>query len=175
LSATGSPKLYIIGDSITAGLGGKMETWPQLLAKSRPVEVVDLARMGATTASALQQADALPKDGGLVLLEIGGNDLLGTTSAADFERDLDRLLNQVCVPDRMVLMFELPLPPFYNEFGRAQRRLASNHGVILIPKRFLASVLTGPGATLDSIHLDRFGHEKMADVVWSVIRPAYKE
>jgi acyl-CoA thioesterase-1 len=175
LAASGSPTLYIIGDSVTAGMGGEEQTWPRLLAGSRSVEVMDLSKVGATTASALRQADGLPPEGGLVLLEIGGNDLLGSTSAADFERDLDRLLDRVCAPERAVLMFELPLPPFCNEYGRAQRRLASRYKIVLIPKRVFADVLTGDGATLDSIHLDRQGHDRMAEIVWGLIAPAYRE
>jgi acyl-CoA thioesterase-1 len=175
VAASGRPTLYIIGDSVTAGMGGEKETWPRLLADHHSVEVVDLAKVGATAASALRQAEGLPSEGGLILLEIGGNDLLGSTSAADYERDLDNLLERVCIPGRAVLMFELPLSPFCNEYGRAQRQLASRYGVVLIPRRVFASVLTGEGATLDSVHLDRRGHERMAEVVWSVIEPAYRE
>jgi acyl-CoA thioesterase-1 len=171
--AEGHPTFYIIGDSVSAGMGGEKETWPRILARTRPVEVVDLAQAGATAASALRQAESLPQEGGLVLLEIGGNDVLGSTSAAKFERDLGRLLDRVCLPGRAVLMFELPLPPFCNEYGRSQRRLAAEHGVTLVPKRVFASVLTGDEATLDSIHLDRAGHERMAEVVWSLIQPAF--
>jgi len=174
LHADGAPKLFIIGDSVTAGMGGEKETWPRMLASSRPVEVADLSMAGATVASAMRQADGLPQEGGLVLLEIGGNDLLGSTSAVDFERGLERLLERVCVPGRNVLMFELPLPPFCNEYVRIQRQLASKHGVMLVPKRVFAAVLTAAGATLDSVHLDQFGHERMADVVWNLIRLAYQ-
>ena len=175
LAANGHQTLYIIGDSVTAGMGGEKQTWPRLLADSHPVQVVDFSKMGATTASALRQAEGLPPEGGLILLEIGGNDLLGSTTAEDFERDLDRLLERVCGRGRVVLMFELPLPPFCNEYGRAQRQLASRYGVVLIPKRVFVGVLTGEGATLDSVHLDRQGHERMAEVVWGVIGPAYRE
>ena len=170
-----NPRFYVIGDSVSAGMGGEKETWPRLLASTRPVQVVDLSRMGATASSALRQAEGLRRDGGLVLVEIGGNDVLGSTSAAKFEDDLGRLLARVRAPGRTVLMFELPLPPFGNEFGLAQRRLASQYGVILIPNRIFAAVLTGDGATLDSVHLAREGHERMAEVVWELIRPAYAE
>ncbi len=54
--------------------------------------------MGATTASALKQTDKLSEAVGLLLLEIGGNDLLGSTSTNKFESDLDALLKRVCVP-----------------------------------------------------------------------------
>src|SRR5207237_668530 len=49
VAASGHPTLYVIGDSVAAGLGeGEKNTWPRLLARSHPVEVVDLSRAGAT-------------------------------------------------------------------------------------------------------------------------------
>jgi acyl-CoA thioesterase-1 len=165
-----------MGDSLAAGGGGgREETWPRLLARTRGVEVVDLSEVGATVATALGRVDRLPPGGGVILVEIGGNDLLGPTSATDFDRDLGELLDRVCRPGRVVLMLELPLPPFCNGFGLAQRRQAAAHGVGLVPKRVLMGVLTGEGATTDGIHLSAAGHERMAEAVWAAVRSAYGE
>src|SRR5262249_11510026 len=71
------PTLYIVADSVTAGLSESDDTWPRILVRERQIEVQDFSRPGATAASALNQAQKLPAEGGLVLLEIGGNDLLG--------------------------------------------------------------------------------------------------
>jgi acyl-CoA thioesterase-1 len=46
--------------------------------------------------------------------------------------------------------------------------------VALIPKRVLLAVLRRDGATLDSVHLSQAGHERMAEVVWDVVRPAFE-
>lgn len=170
----GRPTLYVIGDSVTAGLSDpRKDTWPTLLASEHHIEVVDLSQMGATASSALKQADGLPTEGGLLLLEIGGNDLLGSTSADKFRQDFGALLSRVSTPGRTVLMFELPLPPLSNDFGRAQRSLAKRHNVLLIPKRFFIEILSADGATLDSIHLSPRGHAQMAALIWSLIQPAY--
>ncbi len=153
----------------------EQDCWPELLAAQRAIEVHSLAQMGATCSSAAIQADKLPADGGLLLLEIGGNDLLGSTTAEKFSRDLDQLLTKVCSLNRTVLMFELPLPPLCNDYGRIQRALAAKHSVTLIPKRIFIAVLARNGATVDSIHLAPDGHQSMADTVWNLIRPAYAQ
>jgi acyl-CoA thioesterase-1 len=70
-------------------------------------------------------------------------------------------------------MLELPLPPFYNEFGRAQRRVARRHGVLLVPRRVMLGVLLHGGSTVDSIHLSPSGHARMAEAIWGIIRGAY--
>jgi acyl-CoA thioesterase-1 len=173
ITATGQPRLYIVGDSIAAGVSDREDTWPRILASKHVIDVADFSHVGADVTSAMRQADRLPADGGLVLLEIGGNDLLGTTSTAEYENGLDRLLARVRAPDRTVVMFELPLPPFCNGYGLAQRRLAAKYGVPLIPKRILIAVLTGDAATLDSIHLTPAGHERLADAVWAIIGPLF--
>jgi acyl-CoA thioesterase-1 len=176
LPPAGRPTLYLFADSVSAGMGeSRRETWPELLARSHGVEVQNHSQMGATVRSMLRDAEKLPLGDGLYLLEIGGNDLLGSTTASDYERDLEKLLDLLCRPGRTVVMFELPLPPFANEFGRAQRRLAAKYGVPLIPKRVFTTVLTTDGATLDGVHLTRAGHELMAETVWDIIRPAYAD
>jgi acyl-CoA thioesterase-1 len=172
----GRPKLGIIGDSLTAGTGDRETvTWPRIFADRQGVTVRDHSMAGAGVASALRQASTIAPDERLVLLEIGGNDILGGASPAAFEAGLARLISEVSRPDRVVIMFELPLPPTYNAFGLAQRRVAMQYEVILVPKRVLLGVLLQLGATLDSIHLSPEGHRRMADSVWGVLRPAYED
>ena len=163
--------LTVVGDSVSAGLGDQKEdTWPALLAQQHQVGVQDLSHVGETAGSALKRAQSCELQSKRILLEIGGNDILGTTTTAEFERDLDALLAFLKTPDREVLMFELPLPPLYHEYGRIQRMLAERHLVKLIPKRvFLSSIAEGD-STLDSIHLSQAGHQRMADLVWELIR-----
>jgi acyl-CoA thioesterase-1 len=174
LPALNNPTLFVIGDSVSAGMRENDEgTWPKLLARDSGIRVRDFSRMGATVGSARKQAELMNDDAGLVLLEIGGNDLLGSTSPDQFEERLDRLLADVCGRDRVVVMLELPLPPFANRFGMIQRTLAQNHDVYLIPKRIFIDLLTTSGATVDGIHLTPNGQELMAKTMWRHLEPAY--
>ncbi len=171
-----SRTLIIFADSLTAGIGeNEAETWPKLLSEEHNLDVVDHSRMGATVGSELKRLDQLNIPSGLVLIELGGNDLLGSTTVADFERQLDQFLSEVTTSNQLVIMLELPVPPLFNRFGSVQRRLARKHAVQLIPKRELAKVLAGPENTLDSIHLTQAGHEQMAKTVWKQISSAFAE
>jgi acyl-CoA thioesterase-1 len=111
----------------------------------------------------------------LVLLEIGGNDLLGEVSAERYEAGLSKLLAAVRRPGRVVVMLELPLPPTYNAYGRIQRRLAQRYRALLVLKRVLLGILQQGDTTLDTIHLAQEGHERMADAIWSVVKAAYAD
>jgi acyl-CoA thioesterase I len=168
--------ITVIGDSISAGMGAedKAATWPRILAGTRQVELHDLSHPGDTVASALKRVQQHPIRSPVIVVEIGGNDLLGATSAAQFADDLDALLTHLSAPGRQIVMFELPLPPFYHEYGRIQRTAASKHKVFLVPKRVLLSILAGEGATLDTIHLTQAGHRAMADRVWQLVQDAYE-
>ena len=164
-------RVVVIGDSLSAAdftEGG--DPWPTLLARDHDIVVDNLAFSGAQAGSAEKKISAEQVADALVLLEIGGNDLLGATAAADFDRHLDRLLKKVCRPDNAVVMLELPLPPLYNRYGEIQRRLAKAYHVHLIPKRYFAGVIAGDQATLDGLHLSSKGHEKMSKMIWSHLR-----
>ncbi|NQV25703.1 MAG: hypothetical protein HQ518_15200 [Rhodopirellula sp.] len=161
--------VFVIGDSLSAGINDKVDIpWPEYLDKITSVGVSNHAQAGATCRSALKQLEGLPKQC-VVLVEIGGNDLLSGRSSNEFRADLDMLLTAVQTPDRDVVMFELPLPPLFNGYGYAQRELAAKHNVALIPRRVLASVLFSENATLDSIHLSNAGHQRLAERVAEIL------
>lgn len=164
-------RLAVIGDSLSAGVEEGETTWPRRLPLAAS-QIDDRSRVGATATSAMKQANAVTGPC-VVVVEIGGNDVLGSTTADEFEHDLDALLSEVVRPDREIVMLELPLPPTYERFGRIQRRLARRHGVHLVPRRVMLYVLTTGGATLDSIHLSPVGHETLAEAVWAVVGPAF--
>lgn len=158
----------VIGDSLSAEFG-EGTPWPAHLARHERLSIHNLAVAGATARSAMQQLEEL-KAGCFVLVEIGGNDLLGSTSASQFESDLDQLLSALKNRKHDIVMFELPLPPWGYQYGVAQRRLARRHEFALIPKRILADVLTTPGATNDGLHLSQLGHAKLASHVSALRR-----
>lgn len=166
--------LTVVGDSVTAGLGDdETETWPRILQRTHGIAVQDLSHVGDTVGSARKRVASRNIDSELVLLEIGGNDILGSTTPAEYAANLDALLAELESPGRQLVMLELPLPPFYHVYGRIQRELAHKHQVKLVPKRVLLSVIAGGDTTLDSIHLSQAGHQQMAETIWGIVGPAY--
>ena len=110
----------------------------------------------------------------LVLIEIGGNDLLMGVSSDEYGKALDALLSKVAAPNRTVLMFELPLLPNKIAYGRIQRRLSAQYRVSLIPKRYFAQVIGDANATTDGLHLSASGAHRMAALVAQVLSPLLK-
>jgi acyl-CoA thioesterase-1 len=172
LPPSGGATVYVVGDSVSAGMNDAPEdTWPAVMGRRYSVPVVNLSQAGGTARLALRQAEQIGDGPAIVVVEIGGNDLLSGVTSRQFEADLRLLLEATCRPGRRVLLMELPLPPLCNEYGRVQRALAAEFGCQLISKRTFVAVLGARDGTLDSVHLSPEGHALMADRIWSRIAP----
>ena len=163
--------VFVIGDSLSAGLGpSPAGTWPHLLSQRLGLSVSNLSQAGATLSNSVQHVRSVPAERAIVIVELGGNDILGGTSPEQFASDLRTLLGALTTGDRRVVMFELPLLPFQNSYGRIQRRLCARYGVDLIPRRVLAEAITRRGNSADGLHLAPQGHSWLAERIahsWS--------
>ncbi len=157
--------IFVVGDSISAGIRTGARTWPEVLADHSHLQVVNLSRAGATVDSALTQLNGVTDPDALLIVEIGGNDLLTDEDGRVFRAHLDAFLGRATQKSRHLAMFELPLFPFYNAYGRAQRDLAERYGVTLIPKRCLTRVFGMKDGTLDGLHLSQKGHDVLAQTL----------
>lgn len=174
IETAGTRALVVIGDSLSAGLGeGEGTPWPFQLGARYSVQVTNLSEAGATTKDGIPKARLARKHPGLVIVELGGNDMLGGRSVTDFEADLSQILKTLRDDQRSVVLIELPLLPGKNAWGVVQRQLAAKYECTLIPKRLLVDVLSAPGATVDTLHLSEAGHQRMAETIWRAISRAY--
>jgi lysophospholipase L1-like esterase len=166
--------LVVIGDSISSGIDAHTPAWPAFFQLQAGIPVRNLSRPGAGVVEARGTTYQVKPQDTLILIEIGGNDLLSGTPAAEFGRGLDSLLSSLATPGRTLVMFELPLLPHKIGFGQMQRRLSSKYGVFLIPKHFFTQVLSGADATSDGLHLSESGARRMLALVERTLSPALK-
>jgi lysophospholipase L1-like esterase len=174
IAGEASDHLVVIGDSISSGVDPHVDPWPLVLQQITGIPVKNLARPGAGTAEAQAMAKSIIPHDHLLLIEIGGNDLLAGVKSSEFEGALDTLLARVVTPGRTVLMFELPLLPHKIAYGQIQRRLAAKYGIYLIPKRFFTGVIGSADATSDGLHLSKAGSRRMAILVAGILSPVLK-
>jgi acyl-CoA thioesterase I len=174
ITAKPSDHLVVIGDSISSGIYARVPPWPRVLQQTSGVSVRNLARPGAQSSEALTMAENLTPEDRVVIIEIGGNDLLMGVPSEEFGKNLEALLSKVTAHGRTVVMFELPLFPHKIAYGQIQRRLAVQYGVLLIPKRYFAEVIGDADATSDGLHLSDSGTRRMAALVTRVLSPVLK-
>ena len=162
--------VYVIGDSISAGIAAKERAWPEVLGDISHFQVINLARPAATVETVVDQIAGIVGSNSLVLVEIGGNDLLGRTDSKTFSIQLDQLLGRLATGNNQIVVFELPLLPFCNAFGKAQRSLARKYNAILVPKHYLTDVFGLKGGTLDGLHLSQKGHDALANSIYGLFK-----
>jgi acyl-CoA thioesterase I len=119
-------------------------------------------------------AEKVTDEDHLVLIELGGNDLIAGQPSTAFSRALDGMLAKLAAPGRTLVMFELPLLPNRVEHGQIQRRLCGKYRVWLIRKRFLTEVIAGRDATSDGLHLTDAGARRMEAVVSRILAPVLR-
>jgi acyl-CoA thioesterase-1 len=162
--------IFVVGDSISAGISATERAWPDVLGDISHFKVINLAKPAASVETAMDQITGIVGSNSLVLVEIGGNDLLGYSDSKTFYIQLDQLLAKLTAGNNQVVVFELPLLPFCNAFGKAQRNLARKYNVILIPKHYMTDVFGLKDGTLDGLHLSQKGNDAMANAIYTLLK-----
>jgi acyl-CoA thioesterase I len=157
--------VMVLGDSLSSGGFAETRAWPEQLETRAGIPTTSFANAGETVGSALvYQIDRLTEAGPdtLIVIELGGNDLLGGTPARGFATDLDAVLTAARSSGSDVVMFELPIPPGRWHWGAIQRKAARRHDVPLIPKRVLARLISNGELVEDGLHPTDAGHQYLA-------------
>ena len=167
-----------LGDSITAGYGlAPEQAWPAQLAARTGWKVVNGGVSGDTAADALARLPALldghaPK---LVLIALGGNDMLRKLPEARTRSDLTRIVALVRGAQGQPVLLATPKPsiagvvfqnlsppPFYAEIAKERK-------VPLIADA-IAEVLSDPALKLDQLHPNAEGHKVLAGKAFDALR-----
>ena len=184
LEDSGLPRIVVLGDSLSAGLGLlEMQAYPALLqqklnADGYKWEVVNAGVSGDTTAAGLQRVDWALDQGRvrILVLALGGNDGLRGLPVGEMKKNLAGIIERAQSKHVTVLLAGMEAPPNFGpeytvSFRQVYRDLASLYKVPLIP--FLLDKVAGV-ATLnqgDGIHPNVEGAQIVADTVWSALRP----
>jgi lysophospholipase L1-like esterase len=163
-----------LGDSLTFGTGATPETsYPAVLAGLSGWRIVNAGVPGDTSAQALERLPALLQEHkpALVLVSIGGNDLLRRLPEADARANLQRICELAQGAGAQVLVLAVPRPsvaaafigslsdhPMYAEVSAALRLPLHAQG--------WAAVLADESLRADPIHANARGYAQMARAVY---------
>lgn len=172
------PERHILafGDSLFAGYNvDREESYPARLevalrARGINAEVTNAAVSGDTTAAGLQRLDyvldSLDEEPDLMILELGGNDLLRGIPPAETRENLSAMLGSLQDRGIPVLLMGMRAPPnlgadFQAEFDAIYLDLADRFGAELVPF-FLEPVYDRPALMQpDRIHPTAQGIEEL--------------
>ena len=182
-AAVARPRIAILGDSLTAGLGvATAASYPSLLqqrldADGLDFEVVNAGVSGDTSAGGLARLDwALDGDVRILIVALGGNDGLRGLPAGELQHNLAQIVERAQARGITVILAGMEAPPNYGRdyivsFHTVYPALAAHYGLAFVP--FLLQGVAGD-ETLnqrDGIHPTAAGARIVADNVWAVLKP----
>jgi acyl-CoA thioesterase-1 len=177
------PRVVILGDSLTAGLGlPPDQAYPTLIQQrldkeGLKYEVVNAGVSGDTSAGGLARLDwALEGDVRVLIVALGGNDGLRGLPAEELKANLSQIIERAQKRHIQVMLAGMEAPPNFGQsyivsFHQVYPVLAKQYKISLIP--FLLQGVAGI-ETLnqrDGIHPTAEGARIVADNIWPVLRP----
>jgi acyl-CoA thioesterase-1 len=177
------PRVVVLGDSLSAGLGlSPQESFPALLqrkidAEGLKFEVINAGVSGDTSAGGLRRLDwALEGDVQVLIVGLGANDGLRGLSVDEMRRNLSTIVERAQARHITVVLCGMEAPPnfgasYTTAFRAAFKDVATQYHVALVP--FLLDGVAGlPDLNQeDGIHPNARGAQKVADTVWSTLKP----
>jgi acyl-CoA thioesterase-1 len=177
------PRVVVLGDSLTAGLGlPSQEAFPALLqrkidADNLKFEVINAGVSGDTSAGGLRRLDwALEGDVQVLIVGLGANDGLRGLPVEEMRRNLSAIIERAQARHITVVLCGMEAPPnfgtsYTTAFRAAYKDLASKYDVAFVP--FLLDGVAGLADLNqeDGIHPNARGAQRVADTVWSTLRP----
>jgi acyl-CoA thioesterase-1 len=178
-----APRVVILGDSLTAGLGLSMkDAYPTLLQErindlGLRYTVVNAGVSGDTSAGGLSRLDwALDGDVRVMVLALGGNDGLRGLPVAELTRNLSTVIERAQARGITVVLAGMEAPTqlgfdYTVGFHKVYPALAKKYHVALVP--FLLEGVAGIPALnqADGIHPTVEGARMVADNVWAALKP----
>lgn len=178
-----SVKLLAFGDSLVHGYGlSQGQTFPEQLeaalrARGYAVEVINGGNSGDTTAAGRARLDwALADRPDIVLLELGGNDMLRGIDPSETRRNLDDILTRLKDEGLAVLFTGMRAPPnmgrdYVEAYDRLFPTLAEKHEVAFYPF-FLDGVAMDQGLNLpDGMHPNARGVAVIVERILPALEP----
>ena len=183
-TASPHPKVVVLGDSLTAGLGlTEAQAYPALLQEKLRAggydwDVVNAGVSGDTSAGGLERFDWAMNQSNvrIVILELGANDGLRGLPIAQMRRNLAAIIERAQAKHVAVLLAGMEAPPNFGReytvsFRQVYRDLAKQYKVPLVP--FLLDKVAGDPSLnqADGIHPNPQGARIVADTVWAALKP----
>ena len=167
-------RVLALGDSLTAGAGVAAEqAWPALLASRTGWVIINGGVNGNTSSAGLQRLPALLEqhDPALVLVTLGGNDMLRRVPQQQTIADLQQTLSLIKMHGAKAVMLATPQPSIagavFQHLSAADfySQVAEGQQVPLIEDA-IADVLSDPQLKVDQLHPNAEGHARLAESIF---------
>lgn len=179
-----APALVVLGDSLSAGYGIRVEDgWVALLERRLESQgygyrVVNASVSGETTAGGLARLPRVldRQHPAIVVIELGGNDGLRGLPVADMRRNLAELVTRSRAAGARVLLVGTRMPsnygPLYTEqYFEAFAAVAKAERVALVPSLLEGVATEERNFQADHLHPTAVVQPRLLDSVWRGLAP----
>jgi len=159
------------GDSLTAGVGASHEqNYPSILSGLLGIDIINEGISGETTSQGLARLpDALENDEpDLVLLCMGGNDMLADMDHENIRNNLETMIRDIKATGADVILIGVPkpglilgIPDFYEELADTYQLPYDDTLPSILSKNHLKS---------DYIHPNAKGYQILAEALHELIK-----
>lgn len=173
---TAGERVVVFGDSLVEGVGASTgRDIVSLLSARVGVPIVNAGRSGDTTSSALARLDSavLSRNPRIVIVVLGGNDVLRRVPHEDTFANLDAIVGRIRGRGAAVILVGLSVGVFTDAYGQGYEDLARRTSSGLVPD-VLAGILGHPDLMADHIHPNDLGYRMMADRIEPALRDLLK-
>jgi acyl-CoA thioesterase-1 len=170
--ATSGTAIIAFGDSLVAGRGASPgRDVASLLSNRLGVRIINAGRSGDTTASALARLDldVLSKNPRVVLVVLGGNDVLRRVPRDQTFTNLASIVDRIRQRGAAVVLAGLSSGFLGDPYAGGYEDIARRHSAALVP-HVLGDILGNAELMADTIHPNDRGYEVMADRLEPVLR-----
>jgi acyl-CoA thioesterase I len=163
--------IVVLGDSIAAGVGsGPGQAYPELLAARFGTEVINAGVSGNTTADGLARIDeVLEENPWMVIIELGGNDLLRRVPPEQTEQNLRRIVDRVISARAVPVLVEMDAP-FGGDYLAIYGRIGEEYDIPVVEET-LGEILSDRALKSDTIHPNAEGQKILAEAIAEEIEP----
>jgi acyl-CoA thioesterase I len=160
------------GDSLTEGFGAAQgEDYPSRLSEMTGIPILNRGRNSETSAQALQRLDrdVLKEDPKIVIVLLGGNDLLQKTPLDTTFENLDKIVERIQDQGALVILVGLR-NVFGDKYGPRFKELARRRGAVLVPD-VLRDIISSPKLKSDQVHPNGAGYKIVAERIHAALKP----
>lgn len=163
-------RIVAFGDSLVEGVGSSSgKDFISLVEKKVNTKIINLGKSGDTTTSALaRMGEVLSLDPGIVLILLGGNDVLRRTPQSETFQNLETIITKLQENDSVVILLGVRGGILTDSYKDDFKNLAQKHHTGYV-SNVLNDIILDKELMYDGIHPNDKGYEIIANRVAPVV------
>lgn len=165
-----------LGDSITAGVGTTNgHTYVSQLTLFTGIAIDNQSVSGDTTEEALSRldSDVISRDPEVVIVFLGGNDILQNVDADDTIQNIRTIVTRIQASGAKVVLVGIYDGFILRKYETGYRDVAHDLGAYYVPG-ILRGIIGNNDLTSDAVHPNNAGHDIIADRIFPIFENAVR-